>query len=543
VLDNTVVLDQHLTVYAHTTAPSAACPVCAVSATRVRSRYWRQFHDRPLGAYQVTFALFLRRFACDNTACPRRIFCERVPAFGAAYCHRTTPVHAVLRDIAFALGGRAGARLAAQQHTPVSRTTLLRLIRTTPLPIVPAPTRIGVDDFAFRKGRVYGTIIIDLDTHRPIDVLEDRSRAVFAAWLKDHPNLTIISRDRASAYADAAQEHASTATQVADRFHMLVNLRETVARFFVRKKAYEVSVPLEIALPPAADGALSTVPAIKDLKRVRPKPPTQDERERTERRERRLARFEQVRALYTQGLSMQQIARTTKIHKMTVAKYVKAERFPETHPHPKPTRLLDPDEDYIRQRWLAEQPTVGHLYTEIRAQGYTGSAATLQHFLAPLRPRKQWGSGDPNNRPRLAPHLLPDAVRHKKITIQGATWAVLLPEDKLSAYAQRVLKRLQEWDADVKIVYDLVHGFRRLIHKEGDTTLDDWLTRATESGIAELGSFANGLRLDKAAVDAGLTLDVSHGMTEGHVNRVKMLKRQMYGRATLDLLKARVLAA
>ena len=347
-VDDTVVLDHHLTIYAHTTAAVAVCPVCTVATTRVRSRYRRQLHDRPLGAYQVTYVLLLRRFACDNTACPRRIFCERSPAFGAPYRHRTPQLESGLRDIAFALGGRAGARLAVKQHTPISRSTLLRFIRTTPLPTVAPPTRIGVDDFAFRKGRVYGTLIIDLDTHRPIEMLGDRSRAVFAAWLKDHPNLTIISRDRASAYADAAKENAPTATQVADRFHLLVNLHESVARFFVRKKAYDVTVPLELPLPPAADGALTAVPAIKDPSRVRVKPLTQDERERTERRDRRVARFEQVRALYAQGLSIQQIAQTTKIHKMTIAKYVKAERFPETHPHPKPTRLLDPYEDYIR---------------------------------------------------------------------------------------------------------------------------------------------------------------------------------------------------
>ena len=481
--------------------------------------------------------LQVRRFACDSSTCPRRIFCERLPTLTLPYARRTTRFTTVLRDLAFALGGRPSVRFAAQHIIRVSRRTLLRLIRAAPVPAYPPPTRIGVDDFALRKGHVYGTVIIDLDTHRPIDLLPDRTTLTFAAWLSAHPGITVVRRDRASAYADAATQSAPGAIQVADRFHLLKNMTETVAQFFLRKRVFALTIADTPPVPPVA--AHNTPPPVSPSRTPAGHKTTKEHREQAERRARRLARYTQVMALHHQGFGVRAIARLVSIHPTTVTRYVKTSAFPEHAPR-SPRTVLTPYEDYIRQRWQEAQPTITQLWQEIRTQGYRGSYRSIQTFLAPLRPYKQWGSGDPSRRPVLAPEDLPPTVRQKKVTTRAATWALMPAE---TAETAPLVAALKAWDTEVDVVQHLVQQFQTLLHRTGTLSLADWLRAARESAIPEFGSFARGVQLDIAAVSAACTRPESNGPTEGQVNRIKTIKRQMYGRATFALLKARVLAA
>ncbi|MFO0802800.1 MAG: ISL3 family transposase [Gemmataceae bacterium] len=222
-----------LVVAAASTATEAACPVCASRSPRTHSRYRRTIADLPFGGRTCVLRLVVRRFRCTNAGCERRIFCERFPKWLGSHARATDRLQTLQREIGSVAGGEAGSRLATELAAPVSGDTLIR--RVLALPESPAePVRcLGIDDFAFRKGQNYGTILIDLERGCVIDLLKTREAADVEAWLKQHPGIEVITRDRATAYANAATGGAPQATQVADRWHLLKNLREAAERLLL----------------------------------------------------------------------------------------------------------------------------------------------------------------------------------------------------------------------------------------------------------------------------------------------------------------------
>jgi len=220
-----------------TTSEETECPLCHRRSSRIHSRYMRQIADLPWMGCAVRLQLHVRRFFCSNPACGRQIFTERLPNVVAPYARHTTRLTAVLTLIGFALGGEAGKRLASGMSLVTSPDSLLRLVRARPEEAVSTPRVLGVDDFSFCKRKTYGTILLDLERRIPIDLLPDREAATLEKWLKEHAGVEIISRDRGGPYAEGARKGAPEAQQVADRWHLLSNLSETMKGFFLNKKA------------------------------------------------------------------------------------------------------------------------------------------------------------------------------------------------------------------------------------------------------------------------------------------------------------------
>jgi transposase len=216
------------------TTTRASCPVCQTPSTAQHSRYQRLVRDVPCGGYALRILLWTRRFFCRRRECTRRIFTERFPSFLLPRARMTERFRAVLLALSATMAHEAACRVAGRLHLPTSVTTLRRQLAGQRLPTRPESRKMGLDDFAFRKGKTYGTIIVDLESHQVVDLLEDRSSATVETWLRAHPQLTVISRDRASDYAQAAERAAPQAQQIADRFHLLMNAGECLERFIQR---------------------------------------------------------------------------------------------------------------------------------------------------------------------------------------------------------------------------------------------------------------------------------------------------------------------
>ena len=293
----------------------------------------------------------MRRFWCENTACKRVIFTERLFACAPAYARRTEKQATILYEVAFALGGKAGERIANLLGMETSHDTLLRLMQRSEPPVVTAPRMLGLDDFAWKKGYRWGTLLIDLEAHKVVDVLPDREAETVATWLMAHPGVEMISRDRAGAYADGARKGAPQARQIADRFHLLVNLHSAMVRLFEHKhEALKRIVEQEQAVNM---GTSTTDTQNSDEGKGEAKPPTPPQVQKLARRARRKNRYEEVIKLHEQGMSQAAIATLVGLNRNTVHSYIHAPEFREQVRPNRHKSKLDPYKEYLHQR-LAE---------------------------------------------------------------------------------------------------------------------------------------------------------------------------------------------
>ncbi|MFN3650373.1 MAG: ISL3 family transposase [Armatimonadota bacterium] len=534
--------DDGITLVASAVQERPFCPDCQVPATRIHSRYHRQLAALAWQGLRVRLRLTSRRWFCDRPECSRRIFTERFPGLLSRSARRLDQLTETLRHLAYALGGEPGARVAEHLGIGTSPDTLLRLLRERGRQRAPhVPRVLGVDDFAFRRGHTYGTLLLDLETGAPVDLLPDRKAETLARWLEDHPGVEVISRDRGGSYADGARQGAPRAQQVADRWHLLKNLVEALEITLTSEQralqqAAELGEPAtEEAVGKAADPAGETVDVSAPPCPAAAEPSGRAERDRTRRRDRRRVAYEEVLRLHRAGYSLREIAEQTGKSRWTVSKYVRADAFPEIKQRqPRPTQL-DPFRAYLERRWEEGCHNAAQLWREIEAQGYRGAVSLVRAYLSQRRARlpaeERRTSGPVPRKPHATRPPAPRAL---------VWWLVGAPE-KLTSEQVTFLARLTETCPAVQGWQELARAFFRLVRERDVEALPPWVELARRSGSKELASFATGLRRDWEAVVAGVLLPWSNGPVEGQINRLKALKRQMYGRAGFELLRARVL--
>jgi transposase len=533
-LDHTATL---LTLHVTSTQRGVTCPVCAVFTHRVHSGYTRLLADLPWGAARVRWQLRVRKCFCGNPQCPRRIFTERLPGVVAPWARRAQRLAAWLSAIGLALGGAAGTRLSRRLGLRVSRHTLLRVVRRLPLPCDSTPQALGIDDFAFRTRQTYGTVLIDLECRRPVALLPDREAETGALWLQAHPGVEVIARDRSKAYERGIRQGAPTITQVADRFHLLQNLAETLEQVFSRHS---------VALKAVNEAMRSAGRASHDSPGVAPVPlaprPPLAQAIATRRRAQRSAAYEQVWTMRRQGCSGEAIARRLGIGRCTVFRYLRAPTFPERKARSDRGRsVLSPYKADVLRRWNDGCHEALQLFEGLKSHGYAGSYVTVARYAQRLREAQGLA---PRQRRAERPLPVVGEPTHAPLTVRQAAWLVLRRSGKCTPADKDLLVQLHTQHAELAEAIELAQDFVPLVRKRRPQRLDAWLTRATKSPLVAWQRVATRLREDYGAVKAGVTLPWSTGPVEGHINRLKMLKRQMFGRAHLDLLHRRfVLAA
>ena len=512
-LDTIAVKEGMITFHIRTTAEVAVCPECKTHSERVHSRYQRTLQDLPWQGNTVCFLLTVRRFFCGNVDCKRKIFAEAPVSVARRYRRKTSRLDDLLLQLVWKVGGESAAAIARLIGLLLSPdAALYRIKKSAQNTIKESPEILGVDDFAFRKGHTYGTILVDLKTSTPVDLLPDREKATVEKWLKDHPGAKIVSRDRSAGYAEAIRVGAPDAIHVADRFHLLKNLMEVLEKQLSKesKAIHDSLLPKEASWEDPG-----------------PVPLSRHQQQRKEvTRQKRFDLWQKAHELFGLGHAKKEVARQMGISVRTVRTYLRAAAFPERQSYPSVSGPLDPYKPFLIKRWEEGCHNALELFREIKAQGFSGGATSVRNFVQPYR--------DPN---------LPPAVLHAKRSIPAPSslaWLLVLP-DKNSPKQKELVDKLCAALPILPKCRDLVLSFQDIMRRRAKDELDDWLDRAKASELPAFVTFVRGIRSDYAAVKAAFTLEWSNGPVEGHVNRLKFIKRQGYGRASFDLLKRRVL--
>lgn len=460
-------------------------------------------------------------------------------SFRTPSARRTARLEEKLGRIGIALGGAAGERLSRELGYGISDSTLLYLVSKLPLPKTQDLRVVGVDDFAFRKGTRYGTIVVDLVAGEVIDLLADREPETLAAWLKEHPGIEILSRDRSVTYRKGMNAGSKDAVQVVDRFHLMQNLKEVLEQSLRRDKGTLMSVEWErreeVARGLGLEGAIESGAFVVAEGAM---PSVVSARASAAKRVERRQQYERVLRLKKRGRSLRSISRSVGVSVRTVQRWLKSEGYPERQRRSdRGQSIVDEYKGYLVERYNEGERNIKRLYEEIKARGYEGSYMTVTYYMKEIV-----------NAEGEIPGLRPRGRRLKvvdlgvpRLTAKRVASVVMQVPDERKAEESALLRVLRQRESEAGESIRLVERFIRMLRQRGGHLLDSWLIEVEQSGIRALVQFAKGIREDYEAIRAALTLEVSNGPVEGQVNRLKMIKRQMYGRAGLELLRKRLI--
>ena len=548
-----IATSDELTLLMASTHSEACCPLCGQSSARVHSHYTRTLQDLPWAAFQVRLRVQVHRFFCENPTCPRKIFTEPLTALAERYARRTNQLREELLTLGWALGGQAGARQCVAHGMPITGTTLLSLLRRYGAVTSPTPRVLGVDDWSLQAHSA-GTLLVDLERHQPIEVLAGCDEQVLADWLLAHPGVDVISRDRGASYLRGATKGAPQAQQVLDRWHVLKNLGEVLQKILgqqadVLHQAADEAAPATFCQPLSAASSLpaqsrSTSDEGMEQEKKHPpavivpptpaprarKPPRRKPATLSKQRQWQLETYQKVHELAVGDWTRVAIARQLHIGTHTVGKYLRMEHFVDQRHHPGGSSV-EPYRAYLEQRWQEGCRMIKTLWEELKVQGFTGSYQSVWLFT------RQW----PASQAIASADSPPVAARQTPRTPWQAKWLLLRAPDKLSTRDSNYCQALYRLRPALAEAASLARQFVAMVRERKSEQLDSWLEQASASPLQELHRFALGLRAEYGAMRAALSEPWSTGQVEGQITRLKYLKRQMYGRAHIDLLRLRVL--
>nr|WP_284948287.1 ISL3 family transposase [Acidisoma sp. PAMC 29798] len=505
---------------------SAECPVCRNLSRRIHSTYRRLLHDLPWLGRPVTLRVAARRFHCVNRHCTRRTFAERLMDVARPAGRRTARLRDLQHQLGLALGGEAGARLAARISAPTSPDTLLRLASARrPSEIGRTPRVLGIDDWAWRRGRRYGTVLVNLETNDVVDLLPDREAATVAAWLRDHPGVEIVARDRAGAYADGIRQGAPGAVQVADRWHLLRNLGEAVQALgnrhnaAARRAAQHVRSYLEATQVRIAASVTLTMPS-----------PTAAQQASALSRARREARYEEAARLRGIGATITRISAELGADRKTVHGWLQLGQAP-LWKQPPSDSILDPFKPFLGRRWSEGCRNATQLWREILALGFRGRPSIVRDWAAGHR---GGGAGRDGSVGQFLPPVWPVPTGYRLARLLTTS------RSRMNAEERMFISHLLAEEPALAAAVTWAKRLNRLLRRRTAESLNQVLAAASGTLFAR---FAASMRRDFDAINAALVLPWTTSPVEGQISRIKMLKRTMYGRAGFELLRARVLGA
>jgi transposase len=507
---------------------SMPCPECHQPSARIHGHYQRTVADLPCAGRNVILALTVRKFVCTTPNCPRKIFTERLRGLVESYARMTSRLIALVQALGLAAGGQMGTRLADRVAIATTPPTLLRHLMQLPSPVARVVRVLGVDDFAWKKRHRYGTLLVDLERHKIVEVLADRESATLEQWLRAHPEVKVVSRDRGKEYTKAATQAAPQAQQVVDRFHLVRNLAEVLEKILAHCRA-EIR-QADSDQPPLEKAAEETPRPLPTAATWQQRTPAHVELAHQARQASRDDRFRQILELRAHGLTQAAIAKRIGMSERAVRSWLKRGAAPTWKRQFRRRSVFDPYAQYVLQRWQAGIHEAKQLYEEIRAQGFAGTVRIVQRFVQAL-------ADAPSSTP------LPPATAAERFSANKMTWLFIRDPKQLTGKEQAELELLCHHSATAALCYQLAQQFMTMLRLRRGQELQAWLEAVEASQLAELRRFAQGLLKDKSAVVAGLTLSYSNGPVEAQVHKLKLVKRSMFGRAKLPLLRQRLLNA
>ena len=492
------------------TKSECICPNCKQTSDRVHSQYQRTIKDLPIINRKVVINLQTRKFFCDNPNCKTKIFTERFQSLIKPYARRTDRLNKHLELLGFIVNAEAGSILSKQILADISPDSMLRLVKQIELTIDTDCQYIGIDDWAIRKGHKYCTLICDLITKRPIDILPDRDYETISKWLRKHPEVKFISMDRAVTYNSAAKNEIPQAKIVADRFHLVYNLGQTLMKYLQRQFSNGMPIHSELS---------------EENLQTKEKPLSNQEKRQLELYEKKWELIQEVQWIHQSHYSTRQISKITKLSRGTIIKYLDIKERP-VPVHVKRGSILDKYKSIILEA-LKENLNSPVILEKIKEQGYEGSASLLRMYIADIK--RNQGNQQQGN------HFKKERISRKQLYI-----LLFWNPDKLSKKNKEILPKLMG-NPNLRKIYAAIQDFKKSIKTRDIKLFEDWVNDNLKSSVQELKNFAKRISEDIEPVKNALLYDWNNGPLEGNINRIKMIKRTMYGRAGFDLLRKKIL--